>query len=344
MSEQLTITLDNSLDINGGKIKIKVDQYSSDVSDAQVIEFVDGGPFAVESGSSSSSSSSDSDDGDVELEISKIGKQDGQVDEFHFDLSGFNEDFDISIKSEGPEDSFVISGWSSYSASNGVYTITYTGADNAVHQVGLDPGDAAVNFVCFTPSVRIETPRGEVAVENLREGDMVSTLDNGPQVVRKILTREARFQGALDKHRPVLIPAGCLGKGVPKQDLIVSPNHRVLLSGKLVRDMFGSKQVLAPAKGLLPLRGIRAKRGIKGVTYIALVLDRHEIVLADGCPCETLLLTPYSMASLTEEHRKALQAGTAYLQAPHSHPARPFITVRQTKEWASLVRKALEAS
>lgn len=67
--------------------------------------------------------------------------------------------------------------------------------------------------VCFTNGTAIRTPQGDVLLEDLRVGDLVTTMDNGPQRILWIETR------ALDKTaliaapnlRPILIQKGVLG-------------------------------------------------------------------------------------------------------------------------------------
>src|SRR6056297_3076171 len=141
---------------------------------------------------------------------------------------------------------------------------------------------------CFTPGTRIATPRGEVAVEDLREGDRVITRDNGLQEVRWV---GARTLGAADimaaPHlRPVLIRAGALGRGLPERDMMVSPQHRVLLTSERAALYFGEREVLAAATHLTGMAGIDEAH-VGGATYIHFMCDRHEVVLSDGAWTES---------------------------------------------------------
>jgi hypothetical protein len=83
--------------------------------------------------------------------------------------------------------------------------------------------------ICFTPGTRIMTPKGEMLIDSLREGDLVQTKDNGPQPVRWIGSR--RMTGArlfaMPKLRPVRIAPGLFGNGVPDEELVVSPDNIV---------------------------------------------------------------------------------------------------------------------
>ena len=53
--------------------------------------------------------------------------------------------------------------------------------------------------------------------------------------------------------RPIRIRAGTLGNGLPEADLIVSPQHRVLVRSGIARTLFGADEVLVAAKQLLAL-------------------------------------------------------------------------------------------
>ena len=85
---------------------------------------------------------------------------------------------------------------------------------------------------CFTPGTLIATPKGERKVEELEVGDRVITRDNGMQVIRWIGKRDmAGEELAAKEHlRPVLIRQGALGNGLPERDMMVSPQHRVLIA------------------------------------------------------------------------------------------------------------------
>lgn len=172
------------------------------------------------------------------------------------------------------------------------------GVDLAV--VAARPGrpvpDAAIpgGIICFTPGTRIATPEGLRAVENIRPGDRITTRDNGPQEV--LWTGARRMSGArlnaLPAFRPVRIGAGALGarthgRGAPEADLIVSPDHRILLAGAAARALFGEEEVLVAARDLIDGQQVRAEAGLREVTYIHLLTARHEVICANGRPAET---------------------------------------------------------
>ena len=83
---------------------------------------------------------------------------------------------------------------------------------------------AIVDVPCFTAGTLIETPTGAKAIEDLAEGDLVLTLDHGPQPIRwvgsRILT-SVDLQ-ANPRLRPICVLAGALGAGLPLSATITS--------------------------------------------------------------------------------------------------------------------------
>ena len=159
---------------------------------------------------------------------------------------------------------------------------------------------------CYAPGTMIDTPDGPRAVETLLVGDLVLTADNGPQPIRWVHSGEHPLDGVETDAKPVLIQAGTLGKGLPVQDLIVSPQHRILVGGGGQLRSHFQTEALAPAKSLTSLRGIRHMKGKQHITWIHFACDRHEVVLANGCLSESLLLGPMVVNGLTAPGRWAV--------------------------------------
>lgn len=141
--------------------------------------------------------------------------------------------------------------------------------------------------VCFSAGTLILTPEGERPVERLCVGDRVVTADNGPQALRWIGKQTFAFGPAPHDHKPILIKAGSLGPGRPRRDLRVSPQHSILLRGLRPSANPHPLEYLAPAKGLVRLNGVRQMHGARRVTYYSLLLDRHQILFAEGHPAES---------------------------------------------------------
>ena len=164
-------------------------------------------------------------------------------------------------------------------------------------------------IICFTPGARIATPRGEVRVENLRAGDKVFTRDNGAQTLRWVGRRdlaphEMRNAPSL---QPVLIRKGALGKGLPERDMLVSPQHRMLLNSDLAEVMFEEREVLVAAKHLTGLDGVdQVTTG--AVSYLHLMFDQHEVVLADGAWSESFQPGDHSLRGIGADQRAEVLA------------------------------------
>jgi Ca2+-binding RTX toxin-like protein len=141
---------------------------------------------------------------------------------------------------------------------------------------------------CFTPGTLIATPDGPCPVESLRPGDLVLTRDSGLQPVRWVGQRRLGLGDLIVRPhlRPIRIAADALGNGMPCRDLLVSPQHRMLIGGPRPEMLFGMGEVLVAALHLTALPGVTQEL-TAGVTYIHLMFDRHEIVLADGCWTES---------------------------------------------------------
>lgn len=156
--------------------------------------------------------------------------------------------------------------------------------------------------VCFAAGTLIETQNGSVRVEDLKIADKVLTLDHGYQPIRWIGAHRisAAQLAAQPNLRPVLIRADALGAGFPKQDLIVSPQHRVLVSSAIAKRMFDCTDVLIPANKLLCLDGIDIIEDMaEGVVYYHFLFDRHQIIWSNGTPTESLFTGPEALRSVS---------------------------------------------
>ena len=159
---------------------------------------------------------------------------------------------------------------------------------------------------CFVSGTLIQTPDGLRPVEDLNEGDFVTGYGGEELTLRKVLCR--RFSAlalrANPKLQPVRIVAGALGNHLPVRDLLISRQHRMLVSSKISERMFGELEVLISAIRLTKLPGIFIDKGESGVEYFHLLFDEHEVIFAEGAPTESLLLGPESLKSLNAEIRE----------------------------------------
>ncbi|MDQ7080635.1 MAG: Hint domain-containing protein [Paracoccaceae bacterium] len=157
---------------------------------------------------------------------------------------------------------------------------------------------------CFTPGTMILTAAGERPVETLKIGDRVVTRDNGLQEIRWIGTKPLSGQllAAAPHLRPILIRRGTLGNGLPERDLMVSPNHRILIANDKTSLFFEEPEVLVAAKHLVNGCGIQQVDSV-GLSYIHMMFDHHEVILGDGAWSESFQPGDYSLRGIGDEQR-----------------------------------------
>ncbi len=178
--------------------------------------------------------------------------------------------------------------------------------DHVVHMNRT--GDSVPSVICFTPDTRIATPDGPRLVRDLQEDDEVLTKDDGPQKVRWIGRRRmsgARFI-AMPELRPVRIRGGAMGTDMPDGDLLVSPRHRLLVKGAVAQALFNTPEVLIMARDLINDASITVDRNVLGVTYVHLLLDRHQIVFANGLEAESFHPASMPLGDIDPDQRDGL--------------------------------------
>jgi hypothetical protein len=138
---------------------------------------------------------------------------------------------------------------------------------------------------CFAAGTRIMTTHGEIAVEELRVGDLVVTLSGKGAACKPVRwIGERRIDIAThprpDLVRPVRIAAGAFGDRLPMRDLVVSPDHSLAIDGVLIN-----------AGKLVNGVSIAPDLTARAVRYFHVELERHDVLLAEGMPAESYLDT-----------------------------------------------------
>ena len=123
---------------------------------------------------------------------------------------------------------------------------------------------------------------------------------------------------------------------MPAQDLVVSPSHRILMSGEPVSLNFGESEVLAPAKHLKHRAGV-AVQAIPQVTYIYLLLDQNEVLLFNGAWTESFQTGGYSMDGLDEGSRAKILGLSPKLATPQGLSSYGVARMGRTKHEAQLL-------
>jgi hypothetical protein len=138
----------------------------------------------------------------------------------------------------------------------------------------------STDLFCFMAGTLVRTPDGEVPVELLKRGDLVLTYDgrNIPVDWLGVQTISTRFA---DKHRvlPIRIRAGAIAENVPARDLLVSPDHAILVEGALI-------QAGALVNGTSIVRETNVPVTFK---YYHVEVEDHSLILAENTPAETFV-------------------------------------------------------
>lgn len=224
----------------------------------------------------------------------------GRHDWFHHDHHARHDS--LSLLGDVPHDTFLITGSPGH---NGAYTFVTLATDSqghsgfiaerggqyffitdsqftggtAGHALDLTPhpGDEAI---CFMAGTMIRTPSGEAAVETLKRGDLVMTFD-GRAVPVTWVGRQTVSMLFADPLRvlPVRIKAGALGERLPARDLLVSPDHAILVDGTLVQ-----------AGALVNGASIARETAVPDIfTYYHVEVDGHALILAENVAAETFI-------------------------------------------------------
>jgi hypothetical protein len=171
--------------------------------------------------------------------------------------------------------------------------VTYT--SGTFNTDGSIPHSSSVP--CFTSGTSIVTAKGPKFVENLQEGDRILTRDNGFQPVRWI---GRCTQPALGESAPIHIANEVFGNTT---ELLVSPNHRMLVVDALADLYFGERELLISAKHLLGMDGISRKIG-GYVTYVHILFDVHQIVVSNGAFSESFFPGQMALNTLEDTTRQ----------------------------------------
>jgi len=187
----------------------------------------------------------------------------------------------------------------------------YPGQGFTTTQMDLFPnGGVDINFdatpppppVCFVSGTWIAVGSKEIKVDDIKVGSKVSTRDHGLQSV--VWVGQRKLTGHIARHLlPIRISAGALGNDLPKRDLLVSPQHRVLLNDWRAELLFGQQEVLVAAKHLVNDTDIRVATDLEEFEYFHIMFDDHQTIFSEGLPTESFHPGDMAMKSLSEESR-----------------------------------------
>jgi Hint domain len=202
-------------------------------------------------------------------------------------FTGVHDTIDLGFISDSNNDATAV-----LNPNNDVLTVT---GDNGSTTVQLNPsGDYSgltfqtspdgngtdVSPACFCVGCLIATPKGPAAVEDLVIGDAVMTTSGAVRLIKWIGLRRlaARFCEPL-KAWPVRIRAGALADNVPSRDLLLSPDHALLIDDVLI-------QAGALVNGSSIVRETNVPETF---VYYHVELEDHSLIFAENTPSETFV-------------------------------------------------------
>lgn len=198
-----------------------------------------------------------------------------------------------------------------------------------------------VTPACFTPGTRIATPDGPRAIERLCPGDLVNTMGYGPQPLLFLASTHVPFDRLLREPHlcPVRIPKGAFGPARPDRDMILSPQHRMIVRGARCQLYFGTPEVLVAAKDLPQSQAVSMDDLAGGVIYLHLAFATHQIVLSDGVESESFLIGPEVFAGAPHAVQDELRALFPGIFRP-SGPSWPTSAHPSLRRWEARLLSA----
>jgi VCBS repeat-containing protein len=236
------------------------------------------------------------------------GNSQGEADSY----AGSNFDASFNLYASN----FTIDGDGIFSFDIDRQAVFQSGADQTVSFTitgtsGANSDDDTVSvtlLVCVAKGTLIETSQGSVAVEDIAIDDQVITRDNGLKTVRWVGCRRLHKPDLMAHPdlRPIRIRAGALGNARPVRDLLVSPQHRILVSDWRTQLFFGQDEVLIPAKALVDQNAITVERNTASVDYYHILFDTHQIIYTDGAETESFHPADYTLGAIDTRSRDEL--------------------------------------
>ncbi len=191
-------------------------------------------------------------------------------------------------------------------------------------------GNLVIGFAtCFLRGTMIATPLGEVAVEDLRAGDLVTVIEAGEPVERPVAWVGGRAMRVADHDGqdaafPVRIRRDAFADKVPHRDLLVTPEHCIL-----------TEAGLTPARMLVNGASILVDRTVPEYDFFHVELERHGILLSEGLATESYLDTG--------NRALFVEAGPVPVLRRDAVMAAPLVVARDVVEpiWRRLLDRAV---
>lgn len=185
-------------------------------------------------------------------------------------------------------------------------------------------------FTAFARGTVLQTPRGDIAIEDLQPGDRVSTVAGGAAQVLWIGSGNLSPMQAGGRRTPLTrIMSDSFGEGRPESFLTLGPAARILQTPPRLRARAGgAAPVLTPIAEFVDDVNVISITPPTPVTLFHLVLDRHAAIYAGGLECETFHPGAQSLRNLTEPQRALFLSLFPHIAQPAdfgplAHPRAP---------------------
>jgi hypothetical protein len=164
---------------------------------------------------------------------------------------------------------------------------------------GAVPCAAALGCKCFLKGTTIRTAVGDRRIENLAVGDLLPTAFGGMCPIQWIgrypFKKSDPTKAWVKDVLPVRVARSALGPNIPYADLYVTRAHALLIDG-----------VLVPVSNLIngTTFALYDARALDELEFFHIKLDHHDVIYAEGVPCETLLDVDENAVNFAEYLRR----------------------------------------
>ena len=140
----------------------------------------------------------------------------------------------------------------------------------------------SIDVASFGPATTISTLDGDIPVEWLAVGDLVITRDHGAQPIRRIKRVKHSYTEVVANPMlwPVTVGRDEIAPDCPNHPLVLTRHQKLLLTDPVNEFLFGHSEVFATSEHLFTSDAHHAPT--QDVTFYQLLLEEHEIILANG--------------------------------------------------------------
>lgn len=180
----------------------------------------------------------------------------------------------------------------------------------------------------FSGDALIRTPCGDRRAEMVRPGDLIVTRNDGLKPVRMVWKRTLT-QSDMDAktgRAPVRLKPRAIGPMMPRRDLLVAPDHRILVPGyRLAGEDDRQSCLVAAAEFAQASDEVYVDRNTCGVDLYTFIFDSHQVFTASGLPVESFLPSQATIPALAGQLRNDLMSLFPRLSNdPDAYPAANF--------------------